>query len=414
MKRLLILALLLIAAPVVSVCQTFGQTPPSSPLKETSIENVPLIDTLTEAKQKTQTVKQVKSDDEQESRFWASAEYLLWKMKQSNLPPLITTGPENGDARIGQHGTEIVFGGNKLDRGKFPGGRFTAGVWLNEKRDVGVELSYFFLKERTFSFQVSSSGQPGSQVIARPYFDVIRDREFENLVAYPQARMSGSSAAETPSRLQGGEANFIYSLDMNHCCRTSLLAGFRYMDFNERLSIADTFDSFGGRHVEETDQFSTRNQFYGGQAGVRSAINHGRLSLELSGALALGNNRESVEINGATLERFGTRSSISRGGVLALISNIGRYQRNEFTIVPEAKAKLGFDITRAIRAFVGYNLLYWNKVVRPGEQIDRVANPLLIPLAGGQTSGSPLRPAFTFHSTGFWAQGLTTGVKVRF
>src|SRR5207248_10772372 len=92
-------------------------------------------------------------------------------MKKSNLPPLITTGPDTSEAIIGQPGTVIAFGSNKLDRGKFPGGRFTVGMWLNEKRNVGVELSYFFLKERTVNFQVSSSGLPGSLAISRPFIN---------------------------------------------------------------------------------------------------------------------------------------------------------------------------------------------------------------------------------------------------
>lgn len=394
MKRLLMIAAMVIALPAISLCQSAGQSPSSNLLKDVSVESVPLLDTLTDEKRTGQSSQQVKSGDDEHGRFWVSAEYLLWKMKRSNLPPLITTGPENGSAVIGQLGTAIAFGGDKLERGKFPGGRFTAGVWLNEKRSVGVELSYFFLKERTFRFEVTSSGQPGSQVITRPYFNVSTGKESGLVIVLPPFPASGSSTATLPSSLKGGEVNLIYRLNRVHCCRTSLQGGFRYLDLNEQLNVIDTEDSVFGRHFTDTDQFSTRNQFYGGQVGVRSAFNRGRLSLELSGAAALGSNRESVEINGATSDSFNLPNN-RRGGVLALVSNIGLYQRNEFTIVPEVRANLGYDITHKVRAFIGYGFLYWNKVVRPGEQIDRVVNPLLVPSSGSPVLSGPLRPAFT-------------------
>lgn len=157
------------------------------------------------------------------------------------------------------------------------------------------------------------------------------------------------------------------------------------------------------------DQFNTRNQFYGGQAGLRSTLNKGRFSLELSGTVALGSNHETVIIQGVR-----TNSAIAEGnvesGLLAFPTNIGSYSRNQFTVIPELKANVGFDLVRWLRPFISYQFLYWNKVVMPGEQIDRAVNFASV----GTPGFGPRRPAFSFNDTGFWAQGLTTGVRLGF
>jgi hypothetical protein len=72
--------------------------------------------------------------------------------------------------------------------------------------------------------------------------------------------------------LQGAESNLIYQFNESPFGRINLLAGFRYLNLNEGLTIRDTAaDESTGFHLFDTDQFSTRNQFYGGQIGLRSS-----------------------------------------------------------------------------------------------------------------------------------------------
>ena len=49
--------------------------------------------------------------------------------------------------------------------------------------------------------------------------------------------------------------------------------------------------------------------------------------------------------------------------------------------------KLGFQFTRHTRLVVGYDFLYWSKVARAGEQIDRTVNSTLVP----ELTASPRR-----------------------
>lgn len=416
MKRLLMSAALVIALPILCLCQSVGQSPSSNLLTETSIESVPLTDILKDEKHQKQSGQQVKSDDEQESRFWASAEYLLWKMKGSTPPPLITSGITAG-ASLDQPRTVVEFGSFKFDRGRFSGGRFTAGMWLNRKQSLGLEVSYFTLLSRTFSFQVSASGQSGSRIIARPYFDILRGHYSTLLVAAgPSANLAGTASASSPALLRGAESNLVYSFHNASYFHLNLLAGFRYLNLNEGLTIKDVSDEVATNnpsHFEDTDQFTTRNRFYGGQVGGRIRLGRRHIILQLQTTVALGSNHQTVEINGSFVNTAHSPSP-GTGGLLALVSNIGRYQRSEFAVLPEGRAKVEFQITHNINASIGYNFLYANKVVRPSEQIDIVVNRNLIPTFGGPILSDPLRPAFTFRSTSFWAQGLSTGLRVHF
>ena len=56
--------------------------------------------------------------------FWLRAEYLLWWSKQSQFPPLVTSGPTGV---IGDPTTNILLGGSDLDSSMRNGGRITIG-----------------------------------------------------------------------------------------------------------------------------------------------------------------------------------------------------------------------------------------------------------------------------------------------
>jgi hypothetical protein len=72
--------------------------------------------------------------------------------------------------------------------------------------------------------------------------------------------------------------------------------------------------------------------------------------------------------------------------------------------------RLGVQVFGGLRAFVGYDLLYWSDVARPDEQIDLVVNPTQIP--PGNLVGVA-RPAPTGQTSDLFLQGLSAGVEVR-
>lgn len=440
MKKSFSTALLILAFTLIAFSRINGQQPliridslpvPDALPKETQplVKGEPVSLKEMELEEPQSTIRQ---EDGPSERVWVSGEFLLWKMRGSYSPPLITVGPSNlFEAGLDDPGTVIAFGGRRLNHDILPGARLTAGLWLNDSRTVGAEVSYFFLKKKTFRLQLSASGLVGTQAISRPYIFVdlsapprIITFETASPIAVPRRFpessppffASGTGTGTYSSRLQGAEASIIYRLGVVRCCRLTLLTGFRYLDLNEALTVEDYSDvNFGtpfAHHQSVTDQFATRNQFYGGQAGLRSTLSRGRLSLELSGTIALGSNHQTVNISGnRTFTPLGSLvfspAFNSPFGILATPTNVGSYSRNRFGLVPEVRASLGFDLTDAIRPFIGYQFLYWNRVVMPGEQIDRFINTSFPNLG-------PRRPEFNFRDTTFWAQGLTTGVRLRF
>ena len=354
--------------------------------------------------------------------FWVRGEYLLWGIKDSHSPPLVTTGSQSDPAPgvIGQPHTQVLFGGT-MDNEEFSGGRLEAGGWFGDDQLLGLEGGLFFIGPRTNHFFVGSdasglpalyrpvtgfssantAGVPGDEVVASP--------------VGPPALTTGNISVTSRSRLFGGDLNAITNLD--RCCwyRLDLLAGVRYLQLDESLDIQETLATPSlGNAFDSTDHFGTRNQFYGGQLGLRSEFYWRRWQLDVSGKLALGETHEVVNINGASVLTQPGFAPITGAGLLAENTNGGTHSRDQFAVVPELGLNLGYQFTDHWRAYVGYNFLYWSKVVRPGEQIDSGVNLSQNPAFGGSgTLVGPVRPAFTFHDSSFWAQGANVGLEYR-
>src|SRR5262249_10230681 len=123
-----------------------------------------------------------------------------------------------------------------------------------------------------------------------------------------------------------------------------------------------------------------------------------------------------VSIDGSTLitsPSAGTSSFV--GGRFALPTNIGSHSREVLTFAPEGSINVGFAFTPWLRAYAGYTFLYIQDVSRAGNAIDRVINITQVPTAVGPGPlVGPARPAFNFHETDFWAQGLNFGFEFRY
>jgi hypothetical protein len=289
-----------------------------------------------------------------------------------------------------------------------------------------LEGSGFFLEKRPADFLTSSTAN-GAPVLARPVVNALTGAETVELIAAPGVA-TGNVAVASHSSLYGWDVNLIDNFHHEDCARIVLLGGFRYLHLDENLDVLQNTTllpggtaGFGGGTVVGPsslsifDHFGTLNEFYGGQLGAR--VDYGdRLFVSVQGKIALGATHEVINIAGATtrVDTMGNRSSVM-GGLLALSSNTGRFNRDEFAAVPEIGVNIGYRITPLIRAYVGYTFLYWSEVARPGDQISRTINPSLLPTS--TTFGSattPTLPALTFQRTDFWAQGINVGLEFRY
>jgi hypothetical protein len=351
-------------------------------------------------------------------RFYASAEYLLWWLKGEHIPPLVTAGSASDlvPGALGQPGTAVLFGDTSINSGVRSGGRFRVGYWLDPWGQYAVELGGFFLGQQRTRFTASSAFNP---VLARPFLAVNTNTQFAQLVALP-GTATGNVTVNAPSNFWGAEANLLCNL----CCgcnyRVNLLGGFRYLGLNESLAITENVQElptapppFTNARVTVFDRFATLNQFYGGQVGAAATYFWGRLSLGVRGTVALGDTHQVLDIEGSQriVAANGTVTT-ANGGLLALSSNSGHFNRDRFTVVPEIGINLGYQVTPRLRAFVGYNFLYWSNVLRPGDQIDTNIDITKIPnfpVAGAQPTGQN-HPGVPFHGTDIWAQGISFGI----
>jgi hypothetical protein len=133
----------------------------------------------------------------------------------------------------------------------------------------------------------------------------------------------------------------------------------------------------------------------------------------------MGVNHQVVEIRGLSelTDATGATTERAPGGVLAQRTNIGRYSRDEFALVPEIGLQAHYDVLSWLRATVGYNLLYCTSVARPGDAIDRRIDIRQVPIDPSFSPGAAStaqRPRFDFRDSDFWAHGLNFGVEVRY
>src|SRR5262249_23460524 len=139
-----------------------------------------------------------------------------------------------------------------------------------------------------------------------------------------------------------------------------------------------------GTMVNAFDQFSTRNQFYGGQVGAAGGWKFGRFFVDLTGEVAMGGTHQEEElIRQATVVGRGVAPQVFLGDLLTSpLTNIGSHHKDEFSVVPELTLNVGYQVTPGLRVFAGYTFLYWSNVVRPGQQVDTFVDPALVPQQG--------------------------------
>lgn len=360
------------------------------------------------------------------NELYLRGEALLWWYKGGPVPTLGTQGVPGAASSV------AAIGDNRFENKPFGGGRLMGGYWFDDDHCWGIEGGFFVLGQNSQTQSISSLGQtvlalpftnvgPGGVGTIGPPFPIAGP-------VFPGINNVGAMQLKYDSRFYGYEANL-----RGFWCRgpsgfIDCLVGFRGLDLNDNLDFSAVTSGItipgnpavfaGSTQRAIADQFSTQNRFYGGQIGTVMEYRHGCWVFDLTAKLALGVTRETVSISGSTTDSvFGGATTSLPTGFYAQASNIGRYSKDVFAVVPELGMTAGYQITPRLRGFVGYNILYWSRVARPGQQINTLINNTQIP--GFQQGmlpgpGTPPAPTFAFHQDSFWAQGLTFGLEWRF
>jgi len=360
---------------------------------------------------------------------WVSLDYLNWRQKGMDLPPLVTTSSPSTtpqvDAGVLTRGGTVLFGDERVLDDSLNGLRLNFGFWLDRCHKWAIAADYFDLESDSVAFSRTSTGAVGSQILARPFFNVgdTNPGEDSELVAYPNV-LRGTVAVNATSDLVGAGFNLRYQTNCNDGCghdwmcggcakvhsRTYAMFGYRYLQLDESVGITEDLVSLlpapdSGSFLIR-DDFGASNTFNGLDLGMNYNRRRGPWSIDLLVKMALGNTRQVVNINGST--RLDGTEQLPAGGLLAQQSNIDRHERDKFSVVPELGATVGYHITRNFNLRAGYTFVYWSNVVRPGDQIDLDVNPNFLPPATG-TITSSRRPRFDFNDTDYYVHGVNLG-----
>jgi len=357
--------------------------------------------------------------------LWVRPEQLLWWVDGFGTPALVTSSPQDTDRDaagvLGQPGTTILAGDQRLAHGLRTGGRIRFGLWFDPCWTAGVEASYFGLSRETATFGHGSRGNP---ILGRPFYNV--EPGFEGpdaeLIAFPRL-WHGRVAVTGETRLQGAEVLWRRACYQEECSQLDLLAGWRFLRLDDELTITDFFTVVGrgtgmavGTTVDQLDRFDTRNLFHGGEVGFAGRTRYADWTFELLMKLALGSNLARVAIDGSTTTAVPVPGgdpavTVRQSGLLAQATNRGVYESERFAAVPELGITANYDLSDKVRLTFGYTFLYWSQVARPGDQIDTTVNMSQVRSTG--LTGTP-RPEFNWVTGDLWAQGLSFGVDCRF
>ena len=341
--------------------------------------------------------------------LWFRTAYLHWWMDGLDVPALITQSPDgtaqNVTGVLGQSTTSILVGDEDLNRTQRAGVSYTLGIPL-PRCNWSLEGSYLFLENRTDRAGFTSSGNPA---LARPFFDVSNAANSASLVAFTGLR-NGTVGVSASTEFEAAEVLLRRSLlgEGDCCLQVDFVVGYRYAGLTDRLNVFQSTNDTGGAAPGSSsvlaDHFTTDNNFHGAQIGTISTYRRDRFSLEVLAKLALGNTHSTATVRGTNVVTdSGGNVTFSNAGLLVQATNSGRFETDDFAVMPELGVTLGYEINCNLSATVGYRFLYMSRVARAGDQID-----LDLDLSGAT------RPLFAFEHTDFWAQGLTIGLDYRF
>lgn len=372
---------------------------------------------------------------------YGRAEYLLWWFDGMSTPPLATVNTTAQPPILGRDGTSVVFGGELLD-GARNGMRFTLGAWLDDRRDLAVEADWMIFETETDAF--AANDLLGTNSLGRPFYNVGPINQGTGLLLPPQDDAQivagGALGIVARSRLQSAGLRVrtgICCRDIGGCgpcgcnecasglslggrgsgaiSRIDFIAGYRFAQLEEEL----IFQEVGLRQAQSTatvdvyEAFEVDNDFHGLDLGFVYDYQARRWGLELMSRIALGNTSQSVSINGFNTVSVGDVNAITTaGGLLAQPSNIGVYDRNRFSVLPELSARLSYRVTPRLSLSAAYTLLYWANVVRPGDQIDFTVDGRQ---SGGVAPTSPYaHPRVDIEETSLWAHGFNFGLDYQY
>ncbi len=346
---------------------------------------------------------------------YAKVEYLLWSLPGADTPVLLTSNPLGTPVAAisdpNDPSTQTLVGGSDLGDWAHSGVRVRFGRVTANGRLSRWELSGWSLFERSDNSFFESTG--GDPILARPFDNVstgLADAQVLSLAGVAD----GSFRSEYDRSLFGIEPLAFFCVSGNGCASLEAFTGYRYLHYEDELRLTETVTPAAGGIVAPgsqllvEDTFAASNDYHMLPLGLHYVRRNGGWRVSARGSVSIGFVSQEVRIHGRTTSSVGdVVTSVDTGGLFALPSNTGTYDRNEFAFVPELNLQLHRALGKGVWANVGYTLLYLNDVVRAPAHIDTTIDPAQLPPA----TGTGTRPAFAWNSGGELLHGLNAGLE---
>ena len=325
-----------------------------------------------------------------EGRFWIAPALELGWTKNTRVPAILRADSATGPA---------VFGGDVIDSPFRAGFGLTGGFWLDADRTRGVDASYYFLSEGGEETVIFSNGRPLILTTATGGFPL----------GDPATAHAGSLETGLSTRFSSADVNYRHNLLCTPAARLDALAGYRYLHAADDLMIYGKRIGPGGEIVRFWDRARSANHFHGGQIGLAGEVRLDHWFLGATGKVAFGKTFIDTDLEG----KFRVNGTVIRSGFFSRPDVSGERDESHYAVVPAVGVSVGRAIGEHARAFVGYNFLYLNRVVRGPDVID--PTPALVaadPLATASLRAAPnQRDAMT---SDIWAQSMSFGVEWRY
>jgi hypothetical protein len=361
------------------------------------------------------------------SRAYFGVEYLLYWTKHAPVPFAVATiGPRGSNGAIGSPGVQTLFGNTDIGFNNFSGIRALAGIWLTQNESLALEGNFFILPSK----HNGTPALPGSDllpVLARPFFDTANNRQNSLIVSQPGTFL-GSVQTTAGLQLWGAELGPVWRAIDRGRWTLDTGAAFKFLSLDESLNITSASSTLAGgisvlqgrafaspSVLSVTDNFRTTNNFYGGTLMARANAHVEAFTWSLTGKLGLGWMDSNLYTTGSSTITSANPAITSNGGLFAAGPNLGTFNSSKFTVIPEFALNMNAQVTSHIALNVGYNFLYVNNVLRPGDQITGRMNPNAVPASSnfGVRSG-PAGSNIPLATSSFWAQGFNLGLIIGF
>ncbi|XZE20142.1 BBP7 family outer membrane beta-barrel protein [Pirellulaceae bacterium SH449] len=353
------------------------------------------------------------------SNTWVEAETLLWWGKGMTGAPVILGGGPNALP------TDILAGGsgNPVGDSLRVGYRFTVGTWLDNDQNYGLMGRVFGLFGNRDQSNFGGMGTTGVS-----FFDTAPSVNDNNIYLVQQTIPgvgpgtginAGTIGVVNELDFVSADVSFRLRLLGDGLSRGDILAGYSFLRLDSAYMLSTSFvDGIVGNTVPDgtvvttMDTFGTRNEFHGGHLGFMNEVASGRFSLSLLGKVAMGNMRSTSSVAGATsiVPPQPDPEFAAPRGIFAQSTNSGLISQDRFTFVPEAGAKLKYQLGRG-QLGVGYTLIAMPSVVLATGQIDTNVSSdhlTLVPI------DPPRTPVSKFQRETYFLHGLDLGYTFNF